>query len=459
MTQMDPGRRWAGRALMSLAACIATLTLLPADARSRPNVVVFLTDDQPHSALGAMGNAHVKTPHLDRLAAEGVLFENAFVTTSICSVSRASLLTGQHMARHGIDDFQRPLSAEQWAATFPVLLRAAGYRTAYLGKLGIGSPGSAPRELSLPADRFDLWYGFPQLIRYKHRGRYLTTILEEKAIAFLSKHREGAPFLLVMALKEPHGKFDYADPDLPPGLVKLPIPEPKTMTAAAFARLPAAIRESLNTRSFDADYQTRMARFYRYVARADIAVGRIVRALQELGLDDDTVILFMSDNGILQGEHGLRGKWNMYEESIRVPLIIRDPRLPEGARGRRRQMALNIDVAPTVLGLAGLPVPAAMQGVDLGPILRDPKAAGREDWYYEHDTVLRVEGKPLPSCEGVRTHRWKYIRYKDTDPLQEELFDLARDPFEERDLSRDAAQAETLARLRARTDAYRRTLR
>lgn len=198
-----------------------------------------------------------------------------------------------------------------------------------------------------------------------------------------------------------------------------------------------------------------MAETYRYISRADIAVGRVMQALGDSGCDDHTVVIFSSDNGSMQGAHRLVGKWNMYEESIRVPLIIRDPRLPDAARGRRSQMALNVDIAPTILALAGLPLPPAIQGLDLRPILRDPEAAGRTDWHYDHDLESESTGKPLPRCGGVRTERWKYVRYKDTHPVQEELFDLQADPPEEHNLTPDPALAGRLATLRARCDQLR----
>ncbi len=404
---------------------------------------------------------------MDRLASEGVLFENSFVTTSICCVSRASMLTGQHMARHGINSFSKPLSAEQWGQTYPMLLRAEGYRTAFLGKLAVGDPKTQPASLCLPEDMFDLWYGFPQNFKFNQQGRYITTIIEEKATQFIKEQPKDQPFLLVLALKEPHGPRDMEDPELPANLVQAPIPRPKTLTAESFAQLPAAIRESRNSVTpgptflkDDAKFQQEIAQTYRYISRADMAVGRIMKALRDQGCDDNTVILFASDNGSMEGAHRLVGKWNMYEESLRVPLIIRDPRLPASSRGRRTQMALNIDLAPTMLALAGLPIPAAMQGSDLQPILRDPTAKGRADWYYEHDVLLDGEkGKPLPRCEGVRSERWKYIRYKDTQPLQEELFDLQNDPLEEHNLAKEPAHSATLSAMSARCDELRKAVR
>jgi arylsulfatase A-like enzyme len=449
-----------------LALWIAPLAALhAADAPvKKPNIVFLLTDDQPLRAMGHV-DPWFHTPHMDRLAKESVVFDNAFVTTSVCAVSRASFFTGQHSVRHGVASFDTPLTAEQMKRSYAGLLREAGYRTAFLGKYAIGHPRSAPRELCLPADQFDLWYGFLQSLKYDQmvdgRKRYTTTVMEEKAIGFMRENPKDKPFLLILCLPEPHGQagpWGYRDPDFqlepPPG----PPPRPKTMSQEAQDRLPAAIRKSRNTSSFKAykaGYEKYMTTVRDYTARTDLAIGRIRQALLDLDLADNTVVIFASDNGSMWGAHGLSGKWNMYEESIRVPLMILDPRLPASTHGHRSQMALNIDIAPTIVAMAGLPVPDEMQGVDLSPILRDPKAAGRRDWYYEHDVGTASKGKPLPRCEGVRTEQWKYIRYKDTSPVQEELFDLKADPLEENNLAADPANAETLAKLRARCDELR----
>ena len=197
-----------------------------------------------------------------------------------------------------------------------------------------------------------------------------------------------------------------------------------------------------------------------YTARSDLAIGRIREALKETGRAENTVIIFSSDNGSMWGAHGIAGKWNMYEESIRVPMMIYDPRLPQSTRGHERdQMALNIDLTATILDLAGLPVPEAMQGVSLLPVLKDPQAKGREDWYYHHDVHTRSKGRPLPRCEGVRTERFKYIRYKETDPVEEELFDLEKDPREPSNLAGNPEYVARLKKLRDRCDELRETVK
>ena len=455
------------RALLNLAVALLALPAVPtfAAAAKRPNFVFFLTDDQPYNGMSCTGNTVLKTPNLDRIAAQGVLFEKAFVTTAICCSSRASIYTGQYMRRHGIEDFQKPLSAAQWQQTFPARLREAGYRTAFLGKFAIGAPQVA-RDLALPADQFDLWYGFPQSIAFQQimdgKARYLTTVMTEKAVEFLKQTKPDQPFCLIMAFKEPHGPRNYFDPEFKDPIAGTTIPQPTNLTRQSFDALPEIVRRGLNAipewLQKPEAFQAEMRSEYALISRSDLAVGQICQALKEQGLDDNTVIVQMSDNGSLDGAHALEGKWLMYEESIHVPLIIRDPRLPVSTRGRRQQMALNIDLAPTSLAMAGVPVPAGMQGTDLQPLLRDAAAQGREDWYYEHVYTPEPGRRPIPKCEGVRTERWKYIRYTEPQPPLEQLFDLAADPREEKDLAHDPALASMLRTLRGRCDDYRKSL-
>lgn len=454
------------RSIVFTILCLSVFADADGAGNARPNVILFLSDDQPYNGMSCTGNTVLKTPNMDQLAAQGVLFEKAFVTTAICCSSRASILVGQHMRRHRIEDFNKPLSAAQWQQTFPALLRKAGYRTAYLGKFGIGA--EANRELALPADQFDLWYGFPQNISFKQvvdgKARYLTTVMTEKAVGFLKESKPDQPFCMVVALKEPHGPRNYYDPEFPDPMTGKTIPTPSNLTRQSFNALPEIVRQSMNAapQQLEApeEFQRERREEYALIARSDLAIGRICNALKELGLDDNTVVIHTSDNGSMDGAHALEGKWLMYEESIRVPLIIRDPRLPASTRGRRQQMALNIDLAPTILTMAGVSVPSGMQGIDLQPILRDPTIKGREDWYYEHVyTPGPGPRKPIPKNEGVRTERWKYIRYTQPSPPLEQLFDLATDPQEEKDLAHDPAQAEILAKLRVRCDESRKSLR
>ncbi len=435
-------------------------------AEDRPNILLMFTDDQPQSCLGFVGNEHIRTPHLDMLAKRGTFFNNAFVTTAICCSSRACLLTGQHMYRHGITEFKTPLCTEAFEQTYPAILKRAGYRTGYLGKYAIGNPGLGDRELSLPKDKFDYWYGFPQSISFRQnvdgKPRYLTEVMTEKAAEFLQATKPNEPFCLTVAFKEPHGPFSYFDPNTPNVYMDVNIPPPATFTQRDFDAQPEFIRKSLNGdgslsrlqnhERFRQDIRT----FYRTVTRADAAVGEIMAELKRLKLDHNTVVIFTSDHGSLLGDHGLFGKWLMYENSIKVPLIIFDPRITSKvASGRRDEIALGIDLAPTMLSLAGIAAPAAMQGRDLMPIVRRESTKWRSEFYYEHTYNTNPPRAPIAKCEGIRNMRWKYTRYPDSEPLFEQLFDLDADPLEQTNLAGDPEQAELLNELRSKCDKWK----
>ena len=438
-------------------------------AEPRPNILFIFADDHPQSCLGCMGNEHIQTPNLDRLAADGVLFTNAFATTAICCSNRACILTGQHMRRHGIRDFAKPLSANAFAQTYPALLRTAGYRTGYLGKFAVGAPTSDQKHLALPANQFDFWLGFPQSINFRQKVdgkvQYLTTRMEQQAAEFLKTNPADQPFCLTVALKEPHGPWNYFDPHVPNPYENVRIPPPPTFTRDDYLAQPEFIRTSLNggpsekwLEDEDA-YQEYVRKFYRLITRADLAVGRLREALKAYGFDDNTVVIYSSDHGSMLGAHGLSGKWIMYEESIRTPLIVFDPRLPSDKRGKHcDKMALCIDFAPTMLSLAGVPVPDTMQGQDLTPLLSNQPVNWRTDWYYEHTYNTRPPRRPIVKVEGVRTDRWKYTRYPEVEPVAEQLFDLQNDPLEKNNLAQDATHRKTRNGLRDRCDQYREEL-
>ena len=402
---------------------------------SRPNIVFILTDDQRWDALGAAGNRLVKTPNLDRLAARGVLFTQSFGTTPVCYASRATLYTGQYNRRHGVDSFEEFLSPEAFAQTYPALLRRAGYHTGFIGKWGLGG--------ELPEREFDDWQGFAGQGNYFEPGipEHLTRRQGHQAAEFVANAPE--PFQLTVAFKAPHVQDGGCSCTMPPDpedehlYDNVEIPLPRTATDAAFAALPRFLRESEGrVRWFDQfgtpelDQKSRKD-YYRLITGMDRAVGEMIAALEARGLAERTVIVFTSDNGLLLGEHGLTGKWLMYDESIRVPLFVVWPGLPPARRGAQsKKMALNVDIAPTLLDAAGLPAPAGMQGKSLKPLVFGTPTAWRGDWFYEHHLVW----PRIPMSEGVRRSRWKYVRFTSETPPYEQLFDLDFDPYEEQDI-------------------------
>jgi arylsulfatase A-like enzyme len=424
----------------------------------RPNVIFVLTDDQRFDSLGCMGNTIVKTPHIDGLAKNGVLFANMFCTTSICAVSRANFITGQYARRHGIHGFRTPLTAKQFAESFPGVLRKAGYRTGVIGKWGLGG--------TMPKDQYDYFKGFPGQGRYFPKGQsgkpgtHLTHKLGDQAVEFLNGCTDEQPFLLQLYTKAAHCQDGDPWPFQPdPRYNKLyadaTIPRAKTATERHFKNLPPFLQSSEARKRWfvrfknEELFQKSVKDYYRLIAGIDDVVGRLRKTLKDKGFAENTVIIYTSDNGFYLGEHGLAGKWFMHEESIRLPLIIYDPRLPTRLRGRKvDELVLSIDVAPTIEALARTAVPDSVQGKSLLPLMAGRKAEWRQDFFYEH----LFQHRTIPQTEGVRTKRWKYTRYISVKPVYEELVDLQTDPHEEQNLAKDPRHADMLAKLRRRCD-------
>jgi arylsulfatase A-like enzyme len=430
------------------------LASMAAPRRRRPNLLFLLTDDQRWDALGCAGNPVVQTPHIDSLARSGVRFGNAFVTTAICVTSRASIFTGLYARSHGIEEFARQFTAEQFSATYPAQLRNAGYRTGYIGKFGLD-------KLPLPERGFDFWRGFPgqgASFPQGEPGPHMLSTMTSQAREFLQTCRPGRPFCLSVSYKHPHAddgdprQFLYAPEEA--GLYRdVEIPFPKTAAPRYVEQLPRSIQRSEGRRrwavrfSTPALYQESVKSYYRLCTGIDRSVGAVLRALDDRGLRDNTIVVYASDNGFYLAEHGLADKWFMHEESIRVPLIIHDPR-PGALRGAvLPELALNIDIAPTLLDLAGVASHPPMQGRSLVPLLRGGTSTWRRDFFYEHR--YRHNGW-IPATEGVRGERWKYTRYIDETPVCEELFDLSGDRLEEENLAACPAHAARLGQMRRR---------
>jgi len=289
----------------------------------------------------------------------------------------------------------------------------------------------------------------------------------EKAIRFLQECSTDQPFCLSISFKAPHvqdqdpRQFLY-DPAFKNLYQDAHIPVPRTAALQYFAMLPDFLRNSEARRRWEIrfstpeKYQQSVKGYYRLITGVDVVIGRIRDELRRLGIEDNTIIILMGDNGFYLGEHGLAGKWFMHEESIRVPLIIFDPRMSSKLRGKsRHEMALNIDIAPTVLNLAGLHVPEEMQGQSLVPLLRDKDCEWRTEFFYEH----HFKHPHIAKSEGVRTAKWKYIRYIEQTPVYEELYDLENDPQEERNLQGDDEYRSTLDVMRKKWQEWRHKLR
>ncbi|MBN9693010.1 MAG: sulfatase [Verrucomicrobia bacterium] len=454
-------RQQCGSLLLLFWMAFATL------AAPRPNVVLLLTDDQRFDTIRRAGNRVIQTPHLDRLAADGILFRQAFVTTPICCTSRASLLTGQYARRHRIDDFATDFRPEQWSQTYPAQLRSVGYRTGFIGKFGVGTAAAiAAREKD-----FDFWRGRPGQagVLFIEPGdpkqQHATARFGDEALEFLKGCRRDQPFCLSVSFNAPHARDGQArefqpDPRDEALYRNVTIPPPPTATAADFERMVPWVQNSESRRRWEKRFatpemaQSTLRDYYRLITGVDREVGRVRTELQRLGFADSTVIVFTSDNGFFLGEHGLADKWYGYEESLRVPLMIYDPRLPRTRRGRTEEsLVLNIDLAPTVLTWAGLSVPEAMQGRDLSALLIGNRPERwRTDFYFEHHFGPNL----IPPSEGIRDERWTYIRWLPPNPSQEELYDLTRDPLQRTNVvdRPDLALQLNLLRERAREAAH-----
>ena len=464
----------------------------------RPNVLFLLTDNQHWTSLGAAGNDIIETPHTDALAGRGVLFENSFVTTPICGASRASFLTGMYRRSHRFDFRTPPFRAGLGPLTYPAVLKRAGYATGFIGKFGIESDGymnveSEAATLGAMFDHFDNFehWGPDNYFERQPDGtlRHLTDVTGDKIVDFLRRWRAESrgPFCLSVSFNAPHCQDDHPQQYIwPPGVDHLyrdaVIPAAPTARPDFIEGQPDFIRSSENRERWRTRFgtpelfQANMKGYYRMVSGIDVVLGRVMDELDDLGAADDTVVIFTSDNGMFFGERGLSDCWLLYEDSIRVPLIVADPRLDEARRGARSaDMVLNIDISPTIIDLAGAPVPEAVQGRSLVPLLEGSAGGWRSDFYCEH----LFEHPLIPKSEGMRTARWKYICYVElpsSDEEQrregaparggigrrvrggnryEELYDLRRDPLEEVNLIDDPACQAALGELRDRLDELR----
>lgn len=419
-----------------------------------PNVVFILSDDHRYDVAGYAGHPYVETPSLDRLAAEGVRFERAYATTSLCSPSRASFLTGTFPHRHGVwnngtpwSDANRGSSWSDGNQTFFEHLAQAGYATAFIGKWHM--PGRFPSLRGV--DHFvtftnlggqGVYEWCPLVVDGRpepSRTRYIATELTDRALAWMAAQGT-RPFALVISHKNVHmpflpdprdeGRYGATTSDLPPG-------------THPWANLTNAQYVHLQTRRLDASRRS----YAEAVASLDREIGRVLAFLDERGLARDTLFIYASDNGLLMGERGHVDKRWAYELSSRIPLLVRFPAVGR-AGAVSTALAANVDVAPTILDAAGLVPPGWMQGRSLLPVLREPSARVRDALLYRYFFEAPF---PTPTQRAVVTDRYKYIEYEGRPP---ELFDLESDPGEVRNLLGGAGpQPDAAAVLAARLEA------
>lgn len=443
----------------------------------RPNVIFILTDDQTLRGLSCYGSTLMETPNLDRIAEEGVRFDNAFVTNSLCAPSRASMLTGKYSHEHGVTENifggKEPFDSSQM--TFPKRLQESGYTTLQVGKWHLDSHPTG----------FDHWKRLPSQGRYndpvfleKPEGNeeparvqesgYVTDIITEETIQSIERHREEGPFCMLSWHKAPHRGWVPADrhEDM---FTDAPIPPPATFNDDYHSRASPATHAEMSIANMPDwsdeqpeglsdierkhwNYQRYIKDYLRTIKAVDEGVGKLLDYLDETGLAESTLLVFASDQGMFIGEHGYYDKRFMYEESIRFPLLMRYPPLiPAGTVEER--IVRNIDFAPTFMDLAGVEVPDSVQGRSLRPLLEQQANPDWDEPLYYHYYEYPGPHKARPHY-GVRTDRYKLIYYYTVDKW--ELFDLQQDPHELQNVVDAPKYSATVQRLKEQLRGLRR---
>lgn len=455
--------------LVLLSHSTASAAATGEKAAQRPNVLFILCDDIRWNAMSCAGHPNLKTPHIDRLAREGVRFANAFCTTSLCSPSRASILTGLYAHGHGVrDNFtELPASLPHW----PQRLAEAGYETAYMGKWHMGENNDAPRP------------GFSYFATHKGQGKYFdtewningtgskeikgyyTTVVTDMALDWLKKDRSQKPWALCVGHKAPHS-FYTPEEKYAHVFDKVAVPYPDT--AFKLDGKPSWIKERLSTwhgiygplfdwrKNFPdsrpeavKDFEKMVHGYWGTILSVDDSVGRLYAYLEETRQLDNTIIVFMGDNGLLEGEHGMIDKRTGHEPCLRIPLLVRFPALAAGKVVA--QQALTVDVAPSILELCKAAPLADIHGKSWVTLLQQGDDSWRKSWFYEYN--YEVQFPYTPNVRAVRTDDWKYIHYPHGDGKPDrhvaELYDLKKDPEERVNLIGEPRFSEKLSELRS----------
>lgn len=461
----------------TICFALATGLLLTANLRAQqnavnaqsPNVLFILCDDLRPDALGCYGSKHVKTPHIDALATDGVRFANSFCTTSLCSPSRASILTGLYAHRHGVRDNFTELPAD--LPTWPSRLHESGYSTAYIGKWHMGEDNDAPRP------------GFDWFVTHKGQGKYYdtewnlngagakvipgyyTTVVTDLALDWLKERRpdDNKPWALCIGHKAPHSFYTPEEKyKLTFDAVRVPYPS----SAFHLEGKPEWIKQRSNTwhgiygplfewrKNFpDArpeavkDFENMVHGYWGTVLSVDDSVGRMVQYLKATKQYDNTFIVFMGDNGLLEGEHGMVDKRTAHEPSMRIPLVLHGPKLK--ASQVVDGQVLTVDIAPSLLDLCGAKPIEKIQGKSWRKLISGGDADWRKAWFYEYN--YEKQFPYTPNVRALRTDRFKFIRYPhgDTSPDRHlpELYDLSKDPNELENLADKASMTSVRAEL------------
>ena len=430
-----------------------------------PNIIVILTDDQRWDAIGYAGNKIIKTPEQDQLALEGTYFNKAFVTTPICGASRATIITGLYERKHNFTLGGTTLNPVYLKKNYPHELRKNGYHTGFFGKFGIKNNGNLSNIFS----EFEV---YDRNNKFKdHRGYYYKTIGKDtvhltqytghKALTFIDNAPSDRPFCLSISFSAPHAhdgawegikKQYFWQEEVDDYYRDTVIPGPNNASDDRFAALPKEVREGFNRVRwywrYDSKerYQESLKGYYRMISGVDKELGKIREMLTKKGIADNTIIVWMGDNGYFLGERQMAGKWLMYDNSVRVPLIIYDPRVKK--HHDVEDMVANVDLAATILDFSGVKSDLKTHGISLVPYVYNGSSKyKRKELMIEH----LWDFQPIPPSEGIRTEQWKYFRYR-TIKATEELYDLENDPQELNNLASNAKYKIILQNMRDKLD-------
>lgn len=445
-----------------LLTALLLLSLGKSEAAERPNIVFFFADDQTTSTVGCYGNQVIQTPNIDELAKRGTRFEKAYVSQAICWVSRTTILTGLTGRSYGTPANPEQARPDAVQTLYTDLLREQGYRTGFYGKWHAKMPKDFKREA-----HFDEFEAISRNPYYKKQPdgslRHETELIVDRGIEFVKSQPKGKPFALNLWFNACHAE----DSDRRPGIGHFPWPRavdgmyedieiapPRLGDPEIFNAQPNFLQTTINRERYfwrwntPQKYQTNMRAYYRMVSGIDGAIGRFLKALEEAGLAENTIIVYSADNGYYMANRGFAGKWSHYENALQVPLIVMDPRVPKEEQGKVTDaLALNLDLPATFLDWADVDVPKRYQGQSLQPVVKGAKPADwRTETFHEHFAVRNR----IPAFEGIRDGNLKYVRYFDHDNY-EFLHDLESDPDELVNLVGNPKYTEQLQALRDRT--------
>ena len=455
----------AGTAALTVFGCNMPSQKASAAASNgkRPNIIFLLADDQCTYSVGCYGNKDVKTPQMDRLGNDGVIFDNHYDTTSICMASRANIMTGMYEYKTGTNFSHGNMKPQTWAKSYPILLREAGYLTAFAGKFGFEVEGYGFQC----GEFFDIWGGGPGQTEYQTaRNKSMAKYAKEYPHSTLSYGafgqdvikqavQEDKSFCLSISFKAPHRPVT-PDPKFNDVYAGKTFTKPDNYGRKYADHLAEQSKQGRQYKRFsewgyDSNYDGVMAKYYQQIYAIDVALGMIRNELEKQGVADNTVIIYTSDNGFICGSHGYGSKVLPMEESSRVPLMIYDPRSKtSGKKLRCQALTGNIDFAPTILELGGVSLPSDMDGKSVLPLVKEPSGDIRE-----HMAFMNVWGTvPTQSLTALEKN-WKYtFWYYGGDGMTptEELFDTANDPLELKNLANDPAYSSDLERMRKAYD-------